>query len=73
MATLPSTLATTFERPQKVEEGRRLLVEILVKTSDARARFLGLGQLSLGDPALHCVATLSRVRTKSLNMVREPF
>jgi hypothetical protein len=66
---LPRRLAAPdagFERPEKIEEGRGLLVEILVKTSDARRRLLGLRQVTLGNTTLHSARPFSTVRAEQL-------
>jgi hypothetical protein len=56
----------TLEGPQKIEEGRGLLVELVVETSDPRGRLLGLREMALGDTTLHCAAPFSTVRAEQL-------
>jgi hypothetical protein len=69
---LPGRLAAAgaanmaLERPEKIEEGRGLLVELVVETSDPRRRLLRLWEMALGDATLHCAAPFSTVRTREV-------
>jgi hypothetical protein len=44
---------TTLEGPDKLQECLRLLRELVVETTDTREALLRLGEMSLGDTALH--------------------